>query len=443
MGTRRRAAAAAAAAVVLVAGCQGVPDEAFNGGDPVMVPSWYLERGPVVRFPDGSTLVSRHDPDTGTSSVRKLNPDGPIATGWGVGGEVEVPFIAPSGSGATDGVALPDGSVILRGWQGPWLEQAVRLTPSGAPDTGYGTGGVLALSNLYTEVPFNDACELLADGSFACATVQEATDELQLRRYSPAGADLGATTTPVDLDQFAVAAPPGTTTIFGAAVNQVAVDGDDVVVAVRVSTSWWSPTESGSSDADLVVLRVRSGSVDPSFGTGGYRLVDLEVDGSGELVLGAGPDEAGALELAVGTDGAVTLVVSGYDLATFGTTFGGVRLTGLGAFDTGSGGDGVWSARLPDSTVVDVTAARVRPDGHVTLGGSVPDGADTRGVALRVLPTGLLDTGFDGDGVADAPSSRDVHAIDDRNGRVTVGGSGATIDPGTMEADVVVVVLTG
>ena len=429
--------AAAASAAVLAVGCQGTPDSAFNAGAPVLVPSWSAERGPVLRLPGGSMVVSRYDIGTNQAMLRKLNADGTLATTWGTGGDTVVPFVYPGGSGATEGVALADGSVILRGYVSAAVDAAIRITPTGAIDGSYGSGGQLTLSDGFSGTPYADTCSIGTDGTITCATSSSNGAQIALQRYSATGQDLGVTNVPVDLSSFVRSGGEGSSDELETFGLDVVSQGSDTLVAVQVRTLWGGES---SSETDVVVLRIRSGAVDTTFGASGYQLLDLEVDGSGLLALGDGEADASLRDLTVGTDGAVTAVVSTPDGP--GPTFGIVRLTPTGVFDAAAAGGGLWTVTLPDGTHVDVTAARVSAKGVSTLGGNVPDVSGTRGVVVRYTPVGAFDPNWDVDGVVDVPGSRGVHGLDNRNGRVTVGGSSSTIG-GAGEADVVVQVLTG
>lgn len=428
-------------ALVLAVGCQGSPDNTFNGGAPVEVPSWYLEHGTVLRFPDGSTLVSRYDMDGNRSLVRKLAPDGAVATTWGTNGEVEVPFLDPSGPGARSGVVLADGSVVLLGGHGAYWESAVRITPTGVLDTSYGAAGELVVNDGYSG-PYRDACVLLPDGSVACATGTDLTG-IELQSFSPSGVALAPVSVPVDLTPFVGTAPPGTSQFVSSFVDDLAVDGDDVVVSVDTTLMWWDESSSGDSGTDSVVFRIHSGALDPTFGAGGFRVIDVEVDGTGHPVPAPGPDDVSVSELRIGADHAVTVVANAQDSVTFDNHAAVLRLTATGSLDTTFSADALAPVELPDGTPVELTDSTVLPTGVVTLAGSVPDGAGTRGVVIRLAATGLLDTGFSTDGVVDVAGTRVVHALDDRNGRVTVGASSSTIDNNTGAAPVIVQVLFG
>jgi len=434
--------AAAGALALLGVACEGTPDTAFNGGNPAAVPSWFAEQGVVLRFPDGSTLVSRYDLATSTSSVRKLNPNGTTATGWGISGESVVPFQGGAGSGARDGVVLADGSVVLHGDLTPSTQGSIRINPSGAVDSTYGSGGQRVTTDGDNGTPSADSCALADDGALTCVNASTDETQLKIQRYSPIGADLGQTSLAVNLAQFLIPGPVGTTPELVGFAADAAVDSNDLVVGVLVRTDWTGQDVGGSSERNLVLLRVRNGALDSSFGSAGYRLLDLEVGGTGLLALGSGDDNAGLTQIGIATDDTVGVVVTAPDPGSGPPAPGVARLTASGALDAAAAGGGLWTAALPDGTKADVTVARVKPTGVVTLGGRVPAGAGTRGVVVRYKTTGLLDTGFSTDGVADMAGTLGVHALDDRNLRVTVGGSDATIGSGG-EADVVVSVLTG
>src|SRR6186997_2227186 len=128
-----------------------------------------------------------------------------------------------------------------------------------------------------------------------------------------------------------------------------------------------------------VRLRAANGTLDPTFGTGGKRVIDFGTDD--ESVYGAALQPDGRIVLA--GDSRLQPAV--------------VRLKANGALDTSFDGDGrklfSWGA------IGRVTAVVVAPNGKLLLGGfSGPEGGNIQ--VARLKPNGALDTTFATAGIA-------------------------------------------
>jgi uncharacterized delta-60 repeat protein len=147
--------------------------------------------------------------------------------------------------------------------------------------------------------------------------------------------------------------------------------------------------------APSLTLAQTPGDLDPSFGNGGYRVIDIQVNG--------GARGNSATGLALQADGKVVLGgTAGLISGSGEERMVAVRLTASGALDTGFDGDGI---RLVDGLAG--TTERYY-DGRVAIG---PDGgiylfngtSDSNGVAIgwvlaKLTSTGALDTGWNGNG---------------------------------------------
>lgn len=135
-------------------------------------------------------------------------------------------------------------------------------------------------------------------------------------------------------------------------------------------------------DQQLLFLRLEAdGSLDPTFGTGGFLILDV-------------PGAAGAFPeaLAIQTDGAI--------LASGGVPNGPayvLRLTSAGALDASFDGDGVALIDNPvsEGEAMSLNALGFLPGGEIVAAGGGPDV-----VLVNLTADGALGAGFGGDGIA-------------------------------------------
>ena len=205
--------------------------------------------------------------------------------------------------------------------------------------------------------------------------------------------------------------------------NDVAVLDDGSIVA------FGGTVDQGSGAGDLALARLTSGgTLDPSFGTGGRKTVDI---GSS-----MGPEIPGGL--AVQSDG--KLVLSGNFNSMSGSGIAAVRLTASGAEDASFDTDGIAPLTVAGA-FLQASSVAIQADGKVVVGGGLqvftPSfGADA--AVARFTDTGAPDTSFGGDGVATidvGPSTfeatNDVVIASDGD-IVTVGGSNPTGSDGEI-----------
>jgi uncharacterized delta-60 repeat protein len=158
--------------------------------------------------------------------------------------------------------------------------------------------------------------------------------------------------------------------------------GTDAAQAVLVQPNGRVIVAGGGGPASsfcVVRLRAANGTLDPTFGSGGKRVVDFGTDN--ESVYGA----------ALQPDGKIVLVGdSRLQVAV-------VRLKANGALDTTFDGDG--KKILSWGAIGRATAVVVAPNGKILLGGfSGPEGGNIQ--VARLKPNGALDTTFGAAGIA-------------------------------------------
>ena len=180
-----------------------------------------------------------------------------------------------------------------------------------------------------------------------------------------------------------MAHPGDLDTSFGSGGKKtVNFSGTDAARAVLVQTNGRVVAAGGGGPASsfcVVRLRSANGTLDPTFGSGGKRVVDF------------GSDDESAYGAALQPDGKIVLAGDSRLQPAV------VRLRANGALDTTFDGDGKklfsWGA------IGRVTAVVVAPNAKILLGGfSGPEGGDIQ--VARLNANGALDTTFGSGGIA-------------------------------------------
>jgi uncharacterized delta-60 repeat protein len=325
---------------------------------------------------DGS-LVTVGDTAPGTGgddmAVSRLTPSGAPDPAFGSGGKATIDFTG--GDDKALAVALqPDGKIIVAGQTTGGLggEQfaVARLTSVGALDPTFGSGGE-------TTVDFGGSQE------GATGALVTPSGQIILTGFANPGA------TGLDFAAARLNANGSLDTTFGSA-GKTTVDfgGDDDGEAATLTPDGHiliagSTTASGGGDVAVTQLNP-DGSLDTTFGTRGTATVDF---GGSDLASSILRDSAGRI------------VVAGQTSAgTGGGDFAVARLTAAGALDPSFGTAG---KTLVDFSGIDrAFAAALAPDGGVVVvGGSNITGAGTYAVA-RLTAAGALDSAFASGGKA-------------------------------------------
>src|SRR3954463_4124586 len=166
-------------------------------------------------------------------------------------------------------------------------------------------------------------------------------------------------------------------TTFGSGGKKtVNFGGTDAARAVLVPRNGRGVAAGGGGPASsfcVVRLRAANGTLDPTFGSGGKRVIDFGTDD--ESVYGA----------ALQPDGRIVLAGDSRLQPAVG------RLKANGTLDTSFDGDG--RKLLSWGAIGRVTAVVVAPNGKILLGGfSGPEGGNIQ--VARLKPDGALDTTF-------------------------------------------------
>jgi uncharacterized delta-60 repeat protein len=255
----------------------GALDPTFGSGGIASLPA-QTNVLQVLRQPDGKLLLVAGDvPGTTSPSaplrlkVTRLNADFSIDASFGAGGTVVTPI--NEGCGACTTAALqPDGAIVLTGTTGtitsptaPNLRWAVaRLTPAGALDASFGTGGVATIPTAASTSGFNVA---VGPGGTIVSSAQSQPDLLSgestllLARLTPDGS----------LDSSFGGGDVVTTPLSTGFLTLVLADGS-VVMGGQPQREL--PVRPGAAlSRQLLVRYTPGGALDGSFGSGG--VVDL------------------------------------------------------------------------------------------------------------------------------------------------------------------------
>jgi uncharacterized delta-60 repeat protein len=241
---------------------------------------------------------------------------------------------AEAKAGIVDLSAAPGGGsyAALAGFGRPAFFGLVRLDGAGAPDPGFGDGGFTA--------PFADPL----DSSVAP----------------------GPTISGPEAEAVAVQ-PDGKILVAGAVASRAYIAEDGYTL------EYFRP---------LLVRYLPDGSLDPSFGTGGW--IEPGEGGGGVIH-----------DVVVTADGQIIAAV-GSDVRRHGSAGapGIYAFTSDGSVDPGFGREGRALVRRSGSPVADPRSLVLLPDGDVLLSAY----RDSRPVLSRLLPDGRLDRSFGGDG---------------------------------------------
>jgi uncharacterized delta-60 repeat protein len=197
----------------------------------------------------------------GPQLFERLTPAGVLDTTFGTGG-----FFEPSGSvgAANCGALQSDGNIVAAGFaaqgsQAVW--QVERITPAGAYDTSYGTGG--STTTALTSDSYIEACALDAKGNLVVVGT-DTVDGMQtfvFGRYTPAGIFDASFNHGIPLE---VPLATGSQNTFA---TTLVFDSAGRIVGAG-----------GSLTAPIIAVRVTSeGLLDPTFGNAGVLATSVGV----------------------------------------------------------------------------------------------------------------------------------------------------------------------
>lgn len=341
----------------------------------------------VATTPDGGYVVASRRQDCSgcldIATVTRYTPNGDLVSSFGSDGLVE---IGEHQYGVVDVTVGPNGRIIgiIHRWDdasGRWTIGVFRLLPNGAFDPAFG-GGDGQVTTLVGQYSIGDAVAVLHDGRIVVAGTSSPHTwprfNVTVVRYRPGGAldptfgGDGIVTTDLGgrydgADSIAIDAE-GRVTISARADDSAQANEDDVAI-VRYRRNGWLDTSFGGDGIVLGELNTLDACCDPK--------TDIAIDDARRIVVGA-PSGSGVAVLR--------------------------RMPG-GAPDPTFGTDG--KAMVPlDGVSADVV---LQDDGRIAVSAGqdtrVPSAPDPEGpfaIGL-LLPDGMLDTSFDGDGITFTP----------------------------------------
>lgn len=296
--------------------------------------------------------------------------DGTVDTSFGNGGFAPAPDVG--GAGQIEGIAVQtDGSIVAAGTRTTSSGQAdmtvTRYTSAGQVDTSFGTNGVYitdfagqGLSDSALAMALQPDGKIVVVGQSGNALPQTGQSRFAMMRLNTNGT----------LDtSFATNGKYISTAARYETLDAVSILPDGRIIATGTSGDPAAPTANGNSfNADFAALRFTStGALDPLFGTGGQRNVDLTAgydDAKAELV-----DSSGRLVI-VGVAGNTSTQGAGAD-------FGVVRLTAdttalhaavFNALPTVQGSNANFTITLDQPATAPVTINYVLSDGTAVAG---------------------------------------------------------------------------
>ncbi|MEV4428394.1 calcium-binding protein [Streptomyces sp. R-07] len=318
--------------------------DATFGGDGIVTTDFGInndEGRALALQPDGKIVAVGGSTDiggNGTWAAARYNTNGSLDTTFGDGGRVLTDIDVNAIETAQAVVVQPDGRIVAGGESfGVWT--LARWDSSGALDPGFGGDGIVTTD-------FGPSCcrivsdlALQSDGKIVAAGH---ADGLALTRYNTDG----SLDTSFDGDGRVVS---GT-----GAAEGVVVQADGRIVAAGKD-----------GNAFLVTRFTAGGAPDPSF------------DGDGRLTTVFGPEDGGAYDVALQSDGRI--VAAGYYAGDFALT----RYNTGGALDTDFSGDGKVTTDFggPDDQATQVA---LQSDGKIVaagLAGTASSFDEDRGLA--------------------------------------------------------------
>jgi uncharacterized delta-60 repeat protein len=342
----------------------GTLDQSFgtHGKTVVAVPNYFRAMG-MVRDSQGRLVLGSMNESQGFTANR-LTANGHVDTSFGSGGSVTlappVPFFAA-------GVGIQStGQIVIGGGSG--REVVIRLTDSGALDTGFHPGGLIIYKR-----PVPDADSSIADGVAISSSGQVFLAGTWRPNSNPPKILLLRTAPNGYPDPRFGTNEPGLADAIGSdmTARAVALDSNG-----RALTTGCAQCSGSPGPSQLMVMRFRTnGKQDINFEFGGETTMSFATDATG-------------LALAVDTDDSVVS-------AGFAGSLGALaKFTNTGDPDTNFSGDGKTTLSFPNTLTFKASAVLIQPDHKIVVAGTLNTSQTSEFGVARFLSNGTLDSSF-------------------------------------------------
>lgn len=357
---------------VMAMGQPGSPDPDFGDQGTVLMPlvEPFIQNsvGPMVEYPDGKILLAGGIFVTGPADIylARITADGAMDAGFGTGG-VRLHSIGAWKDHVGDMILLPDGRFLLAG-SADDTAVVSRYFANGDPDPTFGTNGLrwLGLAEASADVR---SMRRMTDGRLTLLLTTDTS--IHLARMLPDGAlDSGFSGDGV----VQVATVPG-----AYADACMGLDGQGNILLAR--------KEFAGADAQVVIERwTVSGTLDPAFGEGGHRIINLSeyTDAPWSVVPLPNGDA----------------LFTGSTWTTANESAFVARLDPNGDLVPAYGSDGIALLPALDDSSFILPSAVVQPDGSLIMAGLVSHWGIGTIATVRLTPNGTMDPTYGTNGLA-------------------------------------------
>jgi uncharacterized delta-60 repeat protein len=352
-------------------------DATFGSGGRVSTPVGGFGHGEAVVIQPSGAIVTAgwHSTPTGNDfALTRHDAAGNLDGGFGVGG-IAATDLGGDDDEAYDAALLPDGGIVAVGRTDAASFTntdfgVVRYLPDGAPNPGFGSGGVVTT-------------DVLGGGDQANAVAVQPDGKIVVAGFATrSGIDGDVALVRYDAD----GTPDDTFGTHGVVTTDLGTRSDDARAVVVQPDG--RIVVAGTADEDIALARYTSaGQLDGSFGTGGTTVTDL---GSDDVANAVALTPDGEIEVAGYTLGAHVdrdFLLARYKAdGTLDTAFAdhGTVRTDLGAGDD-----------FAENLIVDA-------QGRTVLVGRATSATILDMALVRYDAAGALDPTFDGDGIVTA-----------------------------------------
>jgi uncharacterized delta-60 repeat protein len=343
-----------------------------NGGVAKIGPLTESSSNITVAQPDGKLLVAvfefRSTPDDvygGKTSIVRLNPDGSVDSSFGTNGKT---LLREGRSFPADVELSPNGDILVldafalysqsNGNMLPYSSMLRRLTADGKLDARFDGDGIMDVQGAIDVAVRADDSIIVNYGSSRGVTVYDATG-VEIANFGITRPDF---------------VPDGRTDVYDVREIYATTDGGFLTLG---TVSRFDP---GNHVAAIVSKYHADGSLDQTYGTNGFAVVDLATDSGWKLsVIPIGMDSTGNFVFGLSAT-AATWQFSPERAPTAPPANEVVRLTSTGQLDTTFAGDGIAEIGVPEAG--SIQSGKLLADGRVALITRLDDEVP---LAVRVL----------------------------------------------------------